>query len=319
MAQTLNYSGTQEIDVEKLATLGRTPLPKYLPPDDLVEAVKLAILLERPLLIEGDPGCGKTRLARAVADELGLPYQEWYVKSTSQAKEGLYTYDAMGRLRDAQLSRDDPKYIKEDFKYLEIGPFGKALTSEITTVLLIDEIDKADPDFPNDLLLELDQKRFFVNEVTPRREYPKPGTEVAPPIIFITSNRERKLPEAFLRRCLYFYISFPTQEELEDIVRVHFDSAHGDLLVKAVKRFVELYDKMKADKQLGKSVSTSELIDWFQILYSKSLTPDGQPDEALIQDMLKRLSEPELPYFQALLKTKGQLRYQQSAEQGGLL
>src|SRR2546428_10056707 len=180
----------------------RTQIPPYLPDKPLIEAVNLAIFLERPLLIKGEPGCGKTRLAEAVANELGLPYYAWYIKSTDRARDGLYTYDAIARLRDVQLTASRTKNVNiqrigEPSKYVKWGKLGEAFLSEEPTVVLIDEIDKADIDFPNDLLLELDQKQFYVQET--RTMIKAKHT----PIIFITSNDEKDLPDAFLRRCLF--------------------------------------------------------------------------------------------------------------------
>jgi MoxR-like ATPase len=260
----------------------------------------LAIFLEkRPLLIKGDPGSGKTRLAQHVAYELGLPYEAWYVKSTSRSRDGLYTYDALHRLHDVQLARgpdnergkvDDPK------NYIRLGYFGRAFQNKKRTVVLIDEIDKADIDFPNDLLLELDEQRFVIEET---------GETIAakePPIVIITSNDEKDLPDAFLRRCLFFYIEFPSPDQLVKILNAHFPSPPPDVVKAAIGRFLELRQQMEQQKgKVGKKVSTSELIDWFAILRRH---PD---DEAL--SLLKGI----LPYPEVLLKSwEDHLRYLQS-------
>ena len=264
----------------------------YLPYEELVEAVNLAIYLQRPLLLKGEPGCGKTRLAGAVAYELDLPMEAWYIKSTSQAKDGLYTYDAVTRLRDAQLAAagriikdEDIPRISDSATYVKWGPLGRAFQNSQRTVVLIDEIDKADIDFPNDLLLELDQQKFIVDETG------KEITAKAAPIIFITSNDEKDLPDAFLRRCLFHYVEFPTPERLIEIINSHFPNSQQQLVAKAVIRFLKLRDEMGKDKgEVGKKVSTSELIDWFRVLRR-------YPED----EVLKKL-DGKLPYAGVLLK-----------------
>jgi MoxR-like ATPase len=283
---------------------GKDGLYPYLPSEELVDAVNLTVFLEkRPLLIKGDPGSGKTRLARAVAYELKLPYYEWYIKSTSRARDGLYTYDAVRRLHDAQLARlDESQRLQVDnpWNYIELGPLGKALQEEKRAVILIDEIDKADIDFPNDLLLELDEQRFMVEET---------GDEIKakqPPIVFITSNDEKDLPDAFLRRCLFHYIEFPSPSQLAAIVNAHFPAAPDDLVKAAVDRFLELRQRMEQEKgKAGKKVSTSELIDWFAVLRRHP------KDKTLAQ------LRGQLPYPEVLLKSwEDHMRYLQAPSEG---
>jgi MoxR-like ATPase len=257
--------------------------------DKLVNVVNLAIFLEkRPLLIKGDPGSGKTRLAQAVADELHLPYFAWHIKSTSRARDGLYIYDAVRRLHDAQLQGSAGKggsSVEDIGSYIKKGVLGQAFLSKERAVVLIDEIDKADIDFPNDLLLELDEQRFFIEET---------GEEVKanhPPIVIITSNDEKDLPDAFLRRCIFYYIDFPGANQLEMIIHAHFKRASSALVKASVERFIELRLDMEKDKgKAGKKVSTSELLDWFAILNQH---PE---DEAL------GLLKGKLPFAEVLLK-----------------
>ena len=255
----------------------------YVPQKSLIQAVNVAIALERPLLLKGEPGCGKTKLARAVADELELPYFEWNVKSTSRAQDGLYTYDTIGRLRDAQLAasaeltKTEKERIRDRFQnpasYIIYGPLGNAFLSEKRAVVLIDEIDKADIDFPNDLLHELEEKEFTIGEVpaeTVEENQPltraKTVTAKQPPIIFVTSNAEKELPPAFLRRCLFYHITFPNENRLRKIVSLHHGLQEDDaFLARVVTEFLSLREQMRNNKS-GKLVSTSELLDWVAML-----------------------------------------------------
>ncbi|MDT9271709.1 MoxR family ATPase [Limnospira sp. PMC 1306.21] len=276
----------------------------YLPSDELVEAVNLAITLQRPLLLQGEPGCGKTKLAQAVAYELELPYLCWTIKSTSRAQDGLYTYNNLARLRDSQLlglgqitDPEEIRRVKDPKTYVELGKLGEAFLSDKPTVLLIDEIDKADIDFPNDLLLELDEKRFSIPETK------KEKTARHSPIIFITSNQERDLPDAFLRRCLFHYIEFPKKERLIEIIMARvfgvtqdkstIPENENELIEAAVDKFQELRGFLREEKgERGKNISTSELIDWFEVLRQ-------YPHD----EVLKKLQGRLLPYLGVLLKT----------------
>ncbi len=299
----LEYTGKVQPQWAEKDANGQLLYP-YLPYEELIEAVNLAIYLERPLLLKGEPGCGKTRLAGAVAYELGLPFQAWYIKSTSQAKDGLYTYDAVTRLRDAQLAAagriikdEDIPRISNPATYVQWGPLGRAFQNNHRTVVLIDEIDKADIDFPNDLLLELDQQKFIVEET---------GEEIpakAAPIVFITSNDEKDLPDAFLRRCLFHYVEFPNPERLIEIVNGHFPDSHQQLVAQAVIRFLKLREEMGRDKgEAGKKVSTSELIDWFRVLRR-------YPEDEVLAQL-----DGKLPYAGVLLKSwQDHVRYLKSS------
>ncbi len=280
------YQGRKQPSPEECERYGLQP---YLPSEPLIEAVNLTIFLKkRPLLLKGDPGCGKTRLAQAVAYELGLPYEPWYIQSTTKARDGLYTYDAVGRLHDAQLARFDEEQrskVKNSSEYIEMGPLGRAFQNSQRTVVLIDEIDKADIDFPNDLLQALDEGRFTIQET---------GDEIKakqPPIIFITSNDEKDLPDAFLRRCLFHYIEFPSESKLVEILNAHFPNSSENVVLQAVLRFKNLRRQMEQERaRTGKKVSTSELIDWFTLLR------EYPEDEVLVK--LKG----ELPFAGTLLK-----------------
>jgi len=288
---------------------GNSPTkPPYLPSPELTEAVNQAIYLQRPLLIKGEPGCGKTRLAKAVADELKLLYQPWRIKSTSRALDGLYTYDAVGRLRDAQLAGSGAinteviKRFDDPMEYVRWGPLGEAFRSTKRTVVLIDEIDKADIDFPNDLLTVFDDDfEFKIQETGEPIKAEKPL-----PIVFITSNDEKDLPEAFLRRCLFYYIEFPSRERLKAIVNAHFPDSPQKLVDATVEKFWKLRQLMAGKVgEAEKKVSTSELLDWYRMLYRYGEVK-----------ALEKLEE-ELPFPGVLLKTwNDHLRYLKMMNKG---
>ncbi len=234
----------------------------YVATDDLMLAVNAAITLERPLLVKGEPGTGKTKLAEEVATALGLPLLEWHIKSTTKAQQGLYEYDAVSRLRDSQLG--DPR-VQDIANYIVRGTLWQAFTSDTPVVLLIDEVDKADIEFPNDLLRELDRMEFYVYET---RELVRAKHR---PIVFITSNNEKELPDAFLRRCFFHYIRFPDKETMERIVAVHFPGIKKTLLREALEVFFEIRDV----PGLKKKPSTSELLDWLKLLLAEDLPPEA--------------------------------------------
>ncbi|MTJ55632.1 MoxR family ATPase [Anabaena sp. UHCC 0253] len=250
----------------------------YYPDSELKEAVKLAIQLNRPLLLEGEPGCGKSELARAVFYEFSQRTEEnwhfrlWNIQSTSKAQDGFYSYDYIGRLQAAQLKQLENANSTNPEDYLEYGSLGHAFLEHGKTdnikarnIVLIDEIDKADTDFPNDLLLALEDQCFEIKDVRPRRWLK--ANKDAPPIIFITSNQEKELPNAFLRRCLYHYVEFPKENELIDIIKGRFSAPPESLVNAAIGRFLSLREYMDDNKEeTDKKVSTSELIDWFQVL-----------------------------------------------------
>jgi MoxR-like ATPase len=233
----------------------------YVATEDLMMAVNAAITLERPLLIKGEPGTGKTMLAIEVAKALGRPLVQWHVKSTSKAQQGLYEYDAVSRLRDSQLG--DGR-VHDIANYIKRGPLWEAFESEVPSVVLIDEVDKADIEFPNDLLRELDRMEFYVYEtqqlVQARQR----------PTIIITSNNEKELPDAFLRRCFFHYIRFPDKETMERIVDVHHPGIKRTLLREALEAFFEIREV----PGLKKKPSTSELLDWLKLLMAEDIPPD---------------------------------------------
>ena len=255
----------------------------YISTEDLSMAVNAAINLERPLLIKGEPGTGKTMLALEVAESLGLPLYEWNIKSTTKAQQGLYEYDAVTRLRDSQLG--DERVI-DISNYIEKGKLWEAFVSEERAVLLIDEIDKADIEFPNDLLQEIDRMEFYVYET---KETVK---AVHRPIVIITSNNEKELPDAFLRRCFFHYISFPDRETMQEIVKVH----HPKIKQKLVKEALDIFFDVRKVPGLKKKPSTSELVDWLKLLMS-----DDLPDEILKnRDATKAIP----PLYGALIKNE---------------
>lgn len=233
----------------------------YVATQDLKMAVNAAITLERPLLIKGEPGTGKTVLAHEISRGLGVPLLEWNIKSTTKAQQGLYEYDAVARLRDSQLGE---KRVHDISNYISKGKLWEAFESETRPILLIDEIDKADIEFPNDLLHELDKMSFHVYETN------ETITAKQRPIIIITSNNEKDLPDAFLRRCFFHYIQFPDDETMAQIVEVHFPGIKPRLLSAAMKRFYEV----RAMPGLKKKPSTSELLDWLKLLLVEDIDPE---------------------------------------------
>ncbi|MFL5028990.1 MAG: AAA family ATPase, partial [Xanthobacteraceae bacterium] len=234
----------------------------YVATDDLKVAVNAAITLERPLLVKGEPGTGKTVLALEIAQAIGAPLIEWHIKSTTKALQGLYEYDAVSRLRDSQLGDARVHDIRN---YIKRGKLWDAFVSDERPVLLIDEIDKADIEFPNDLLLELDRMEFYVYET---REMVRAKHR---PLVIITSNNEKELPDAFLRRCFFHYIKFPDKDTMAQIVEVHFPDLKKELLSKALETFYEVRDVAG----LKKKPSTSELLDWLKLLLAEDIPPEA--------------------------------------------
>ena len=250
-----------------LASMKFTGTDSYIATEDLMTAVNAAITLERPLLVKGEPGTGKTLLAQEVADALGRPFFEWHIKSTTKAQHGLYEYDAVSRLRDSQLGDERVQDIRN---YIKQGMLWEAFASEHQAVLLIDEIDKADIEFPNDLLRELDRMEFYVYETQ------ETITATHRPAVIITSNNEKELPDAFLRRCFFHYIRFPEPDTMERIVEVHFPGIKKALLREALDCFFSI----RSVNGLKKKPSTSELLDWIKLLLAEDLAPEDLREDA---------------------------------------
>jgi MoxR-like ATPase len=264
-----------------------TGTDNYVATQDLMLAVNAAITLQRPLLVKGEPGTGKTMLAEEVAQALGMPLLQWHIKSTTKAQQGLYEYDAVSRLRDSQMADlDGGARVKDIQNYIIKGVLWQAFTSEQPVALLIDEIDKADIEFPNDLLREIDRMEFYCYET---RELIKAKTR---PLVFITSNNEKELPDAFLRRCFFHYIKFPDAETMRHIVAVHFPQLKQELLSVAMKTFFDIRNL----PGLKKKPSTSELLDWLKLLVAEDI-----PLEAL-QTGDEKVAIP--PLVGALLKNE---------------
>jgi MoxR-like ATPase len=262
----------------------------YIASQPLLDAVNCAVALERPLLIKGEPGTGKTLLARHVSEALGMPMDSWHIKSTSKAAEGLYVYDTIQRLNDARFGEGDVKDIRSYIKY---GPLGRVFAAQERQVLLIDEIDKADLEFPNDILLELDEMRFMVMET---------GDEVVAkhrPVVIITSNNEKELPDAFLRRCVFHFIDFPDRELMTDIVDVHHPNLDATLLDQVLIKFYWL----RGQAELRKKPSTSELIDWIAALLRSGISRDQVVSH--------------IPFLGSLLKNEQDTEAFQSYNEGG--
>jgi len=247
----------------------------YVATKELMNAVNVSIALQKPLLIKGEPGTGKTMLAESISQALGMDLLIWNIKSTTKAQEGLYVYDTVQRLYDSQFGEGDVSDISQ---YIKMGKLGEAFTAEQQVVLLIDEIDKADLEFPNDLLWELDKMEFYINET---KETIRTKSR---PIVIITSNAEKELPDAFLRRCIFHYIEFPNRDKMEEIVRVHFDDIDRKLLDQAMEAFYKIRDM----RDIQKKPSTSELLDWLQ-----ALMLGGIEVERIVK---------EIPYAGVLLK-----------------
>ena len=254
---------------------------QYVASNELMTAVNIAVTLQKPLLIKGEPGTGKTMLAQAVSDALGKKLIIWNVKSTTKAQDGLYVYDVVQRLYDSQFGNEGVDNIA---KYIKLGKLGEAFQSEEQVVLLIDEIDKADLEFPNDLLWELDQMEFYIPET---KETIRAKQR---PIVIITSNAEKELPDAFLRRCVFHYIEFPDQQQMEQIVRVHFGELDKHLVQQALAAFYWLREL----RGIEKKPSTSELVDWLRALVAGGVDPD--------------LIAKQIPFAGVLLKKDKDLR-----------
>lgn len=254
---------------------------EYVAAEDLVATVNIALALQKPILVKGEPGTGKTRLAEAVAEALDKKLITWNIKSTTKAQDGLYVYDVVQRLYDSQFGKEGVDRIE---KYIKLGKLGEAFQSKEQAVLLIDEIDKADLEFPNDLLWELDRMEFYIPETG---ALVKAATR---PIVIITSNAEKELPDAFLRRCIFHYIQFPEPEQMKEIIKVHFDRLEESLLDQALLSFYRLRDLKNIEKKPG----TSELIDWLHALTLSDIEPE--------------LLKEKLPFAGILLKKDNDLK-----------
>lgn len=297
------YTGKGECRYEPLLDSWQEPEP-YIAPKSLTDAVNAALYLRRPLLLEGDPGCGKTRLAYAVAYELGFPLYTCYIRSTSRAQDLLYDYDALGRLYDIQEGKvaDNPTKARSRQEYVTLGDLGNAIAqsqNDIPSVVLIDEIDKADIDFPNDLLLEVDRLQFQVKEVPEMKFDALNGKKRQErreflPLIIISSNREKELPKPFLRRCLFYYIEFPNQETLKQILKSHFQPKLTPLFEAALKKFWQLRELRNWRKIPG----TSEFLDWVTILERE------QQAKKLTAKELESTYPANLPHLETLVKTQ---------------
>ena len=263
---------------------------KYVVTRELMNAVNVSIALKKPLLIKGEPGTGKTMLAEAIADALDMELIIWGIKSTTKAQEGLYVYDTVQRRYDSQFGEGNVADISQ---YIKLGKLGEAFSSDKQVVLLIDEIDKADLEFPNDLLWELDKMQFYINETK------ETITTKHRPIVIITSNAEKELPDAFLRRCIFHYIEFPDKEKMEEIIRVHYGDIDRNLCEKALDAFYEI---RKMD-ELQKKPSTSELLDWIQALMISGVDIDN-------------LSE-DMPFVGVLLKKNQDIDVMQEIKEKG--
>jgi len=269
----------------------------YIATADLMLAVNASITLKRPLLVKGEPGTGKTMLAEEVAQALDMPLMQWHIKSTTKAQQGLYEYDAVNRLRDSQLAdAESSEKVKDIRNYIVKGVLWEAFTAERPVVLLIDEIDKADIEFPNDLLREIDRMEFYVYET---RELVR---AVHRPLVFITSNNEKELPDAFLRRCFFHYIKFPEAATMQSIVDVHFPGIKQELLAAALKSF---YD-VRGLPGLKKKPSTSELLDWLKLLVAEDIplaALQSRDDKVALPPLLGALlkNEQDVTLFEKLV------------------
>ena len=270
---------------------------QYVATQDLMLAVNAAVTLQRPLLVKGEPGTGKTMLAEEVASALGMPLMQWHIKSTTKAQQGLYEYDAVSRLRDSQIAGpDNAERVRDIRNYIVKGVLWQAFTAEQPVVLLIDEIDKADIEFPNDLLREIDRMEFYVYET---RELVKARHR---PIVFITSNNEKELPDAFLRRCFFHYIKFPDADTMQRIVDVHFPGLKKELLGAAMKVFFDV----RSLPGLKKKPSTSELLDWLKLLVAEDIplaALQSQDDKVAVPPLVGALlkNEQDVTLFEKLV------------------